>query len=135
MVASDYLVPQPFLTVSQQQFQNSWMSRQSGNGYNCNSTQGHEYEDVKVPIDSEHIYSNLTNSAVTMTVNEAYSACNTAERRREEAEPSRGSVGPAKPLSHTVVIPNPLYIRTTSQEERISDDSGEYVEPSEFSYL
>lgn len=128
MVASDYLVPQPFLILSQQQLQNSWMSRQSSD--NCEITQGHEYEDVKVPLpenesNSEHIYSNLTNSSVTMTVNEAYSACN-------QTEHSKGRV---EFHTHNAVVPNPMYIRTTSQEDRISDDSGEYVDPSDLSYL
>lgn len=133
MVAADYLVPQPFFSLSQQQLQESWVSRQSPNDFNYNIT--HEYEDVKVTPsenNSEHIYSNLTNSSVTMTVNEAYSASNAADYLKRRVEPSIEKI---QPPIRNAVIPNPMYICTTSHEERISDDSGEYVDPSDCSYL
>ncbi len=136
VVASDYLVPQPFLGVAQEQLQtgSSRVTQQPVSRYSCETSLGHEYEDVQYAVSdgssiTTHDYSNLTDSSVLMKKNEAYSACSTIDRQR-------GMTRLEGPYCNAdVIISNPLYIRTTSQEERISDDSDEYVDPTDSSYL
>ena len=138
-VASDYLVPRPFLGLTQEQLQlqASRMQHPHSARHSCETILGlnHDYEDVGSAV-SQHSsspdYSNVSSSTLTLKRNEAYRACESGSERRKEKVRVEILDGPS---TRDMVIPNPLYVQTSSGEERFSDDSGEYVDPTGSSYL